>query len=177
MSELIDMHENNNGLCSFGTRWRIEGDYIRCGTCDRPQLTSYADHDFPHADFCRVKDSPAMERRPWRAYVELLAPLCRAPVQEAQAVACYGIRKKGETAIIGIIPAKIHDKPATAEWYVENYEEVPLYDAPPSRAQVVDVNMLRPRNWTREMSDAWHRNIPDTVKAFDSLLEAALEGK
>jgi len=83
MAELqtIDMHKNNGLLCDFWTRWRISGDYIRCGWCDRPQLTSYADNDFPHADFCPVKDKPTMERHPWRTYAALLAPLMerRAP--------------------------------------------------------------------------------------------------
>jgi hypothetical protein len=31
---------------------------------------------------------------------------------------------------------------------------------------------LRPRHWTRAMSDAWHRAIPDTIKAFDDLFIA-----
>lgn len=28
---------------------------------------------------------------------------------------------------------------------------------------------LNPRTWTREMLEAWHRNIPDIQKAFDAL--------
>lgn len=78
MRNVIDMTANNHALCSFGHRWKIDGDYIRCGTCDRPQITSYANHDFPHADFCREKDSPIMERRPWLTYAELLSPIIRA---------------------------------------------------------------------------------------------------
>lgn len=35
------------------------------------------------------------------------------------------------------------------------------------------VAALSPRMWTREMSDAWHRNIPDVQAAFAALLKAA----
>jgi len=31
--------------------------------------------------------------------------------------------------------------------------------------------LLDPRMWTKEMSEAWHKNIPDTVAAFDALRE------
>ncbi len=33
---------------------------------------------------------------------------------------------------------------------------------------------LNPREWTREMSEAWHKNIPDTQKAFEALVESAI---
>lgn len=37
---------------------------------------------------------------------------------------------------------------------------------------------LNPRLWTKEMSDAWHKNIPDTVSAFDALRAiAAMKGE
>ena len=41
-------------------------------------------------------------------------------------VVCYGLRRKGSTAIVGIIPNKVAQKPATLEWFNENYDEVPL---------------------------------------------------
>ena len=28
---------------------------------------------------------------------------------------------------------------------------------------------LHPRFWTTEMSEAWHKNIPDLLKAFEAL--------
>lgn len=28
---------------------------------------------------------------------------------------------------------------------------------------------LNPREWDRELNDAWHRNIPDLQKAFDAI--------
>lgn len=36
---------------------------------------------------------------------------------------------------------------------------------------------LSPRFWTREMSDAWHRKIPDVQAAFDAILDIALKHK
>jgi hypothetical protein len=86
LPELPGMHENNGLLCSFASRWKMDGDYIRCRTCKQPQLTSYADNDFPHSSDCRVKDVPTMERRPWLTYVELLAPLCRRAAGREEAV-------------------------------------------------------------------------------------------
>ena len=41
-------------------------------------------------------------------------------------VVCHGMRRKGESAVIGVIPNKIAAKPPTAEWYHRYYEEVPL---------------------------------------------------
>jgi len=40
-----------------------------------------------------------------------------------------------------------------------------------------DLNVLRTRNWTREMSDAWHRAIPNLEKAFDDLIAAYNKGR
>ncbi len=45
----------------------------------------------------------------------------------------------------------------------------PLYTTP---QPVVDQRYMNPRLWTKEMSDAWHSNIPDLQKAFDALLSA-----
>ena len=52
--------------------------------------------------------------------------------QEGGEVVCYGLRRKGSTAIIGIVPNKVAAKPATVEWFNENYEEVPLCLATPA---------------------------------------------
>ena len=51
---------------------------------------------------------------------------------EGGEVMCYGLRRKGSTAIVGIIPNKVAQKPATLEWFRENYEEVPLRLATPA---------------------------------------------
>ena len=42
----------------------------------------------------------------------------------------HGLRRKGTTAIIGIIPNKIAAKPATASKWMDDFEEIPLFDAP-----------------------------------------------
>lgn len=49
-----------------------------------------------------------------------------------------------------------------------------LYANPPAATALAQQvkEALRPRMWTQEMSEAWHRNIPDTEKAFDALLAA-----
>jgi hypothetical protein len=33
---------------------------------------------------------------------------------------------------------------------------------------------INPREWTKEMSDAWHKALPDTEKAFADLYSTAL---
>lgn len=42
--------------------------------------------------------------------------------------ACYGIRRKGQVAYIGMVPAKIATTRPTSEEYREKYEERGLYD-------------------------------------------------
>ena len=64
--------------------------------------------------------------------LEAAATLQAAP--EGWEVVCYGLRRKGSTAIIGIVPNKVAAKPATVEWFNENYEEVPLCLATPAPA-------------------------------------------
>ena len=61
---------------------------------------------------------------------EAVQALQAAP--EGGEVVCYGLRRKGSTAIVGIIPNKVAQKPATLEWFRENYEEVPLRLATPA---------------------------------------------
>lgn len=34
---------------------------------------------------------------------------------------------------------------------------------------------LNPREWDRELNDAWHRNIPDLQKAFDAIKNIAIK--
>ncbi|HHA2913522.1 TPA: hypothetical protein ACOD97_000894 [Stenotrophomonas maltophilia] len=68
--------EANGKLCSFSMRWELDGDYMRCRICQRPQLTSYARHPFPHLDGC--KGALAHEAHPWITLLRLLTPLCEA---------------------------------------------------------------------------------------------------
>ncbi len=68
--------EANGKLCSFSMRWELDGDYMRCRICRRPQLTSYARYPFPHDDGCKA--AQVHEAHPWIAFVQLLAPLSQA---------------------------------------------------------------------------------------------------
>ena len=63
----------NDKLCSFGNRWQIDGDYMRCRKCKRPQITNYMDAPFPHADGC--KPSTPSEPHPWRTFLGLMDEL------------------------------------------------------------------------------------------------------
>lgn len=67
------MHRMNGLLCDFSMRWKLDGDYLRCRTCDRPQIASCADRDFPHANICVA--SPNVETNPWRTLLAILTPL------------------------------------------------------------------------------------------------------
>ncbi|MCU1201988.1 hypothetical protein [Stenotrophomonas maltophilia] len=68
--------EANGKLCSFSMRWELDGDYMRCRICHRPQLTSYARHPFPHADGC--EGARNHEAHPWITLAQLLDPLREA---------------------------------------------------------------------------------------------------
>jgi hypothetical protein len=63
----------NDALCSFSNRWRLDGDYIRCRICRRPQITNYRHSAFPHAEGCRA--AARVEPHPWLTLLELLRPL------------------------------------------------------------------------------------------------------
>ena len=68
--------EINRELCLFSDRWMIDGDYIRCRKCKRPQLTSYMDWAFPHSEGCKAIG--AVEVHPWRTYLGVVNRLTRA---------------------------------------------------------------------------------------------------
>lgn len=55
------------------------------------------------------------------------------------------------------------------------YERIEHFEEAPVRTK--DLTVLRTRNWTREMSDAWHQAIPNLEKAFDDLIAAYNKGK
>jgi hypothetical protein len=74
MSDLIEsVHRANAELCAFQMRWDIDGDYIRCRKCKQPQLSTYANEAFMHAEKCR--NYPVRDVHPWVTYLELLAPI------------------------------------------------------------------------------------------------------
>lgn len=74
MTDLIEaVHTANGALCEFQMRWDIDGDYIRCRKCKQPQLSTYANEAFMHAEKCR--NDPVRETHPWITYLTLLAPI------------------------------------------------------------------------------------------------------
>lgn len=50
-------------LIDFADRWSVDGDYIRCRVCKRPQQISWMHRDFPHSGTCRNAEA---ERNPWK---------------------------------------------------------------------------------------------------------------
>lgn len=84
-----DGHAMNTQLCGFGMRWRLDGDYLRCKKCDRPQLASRAHDAFKHADGC--KNGLGAERHPWREFIRITAPINRAAIAAMQAGEAGGV--------------------------------------------------------------------------------------
>ncbi len=60
-------------LCVFAIRWELDGDIVRCKSCNRGQHTAYADTAFNHAYDCRARETSI--KYPWRALVQILRPL------------------------------------------------------------------------------------------------------
>lgn len=79
-----DFHTMNSALCNFAMRWEMDGDYLRCRKCKRPQITDYAHVDFAHASECKAAGK--VEPRPWETLIALLAPLYTAPPVERVSV-------------------------------------------------------------------------------------------
>lgn len=63
---LVDRHP----LIDFADRWELDGDYIRCRNCLRPQQASWMRHGFPHAEGCRNENA---ERNPWMVLGTLIS--------------------------------------------------------------------------------------------------------
>jgi hypothetical protein len=62
--------------------------------------------------------------------------------KRCEAVA-YGMRRKGEKGLIGLIPPKVHAIPPKVAEYLRDYEEIPLYDAFTVAALQGEVSRLR----------------------------------
>lgn len=63
----------NGSLCKFGMNWLLDGDYLRCRVCKRPQIASCAHMDFPHAAWCKVAND--VDGHPWMTLIGLLKPI------------------------------------------------------------------------------------------------------
>ena len=63
-------------LNAFAKRWALDGDYIRCRACNRPQQVSWALHDFPHAAGCA---NEGVDINPWKTLAGIIvAQVARA---------------------------------------------------------------------------------------------------
>lgn len=58
-----------NALIDFADRWEMDGDYIRCKHCQRPQQISWMHHDFPHLAWCH---NIGKDMNPWKTLAGLI---------------------------------------------------------------------------------------------------------
>lgn len=77
----------NAALCQFGKRWRLDGDYLRCRSCNRPHLASCVRLEFEHAHGCEAAGN--VEQQPWAALLALLRPIAAPPSLGGEDAARY----------------------------------------------------------------------------------------
>src|ERR1044072_814199 len=73
---------NDAALCEFGKHWELDGDYIRCAECGRPQLASYAYKTFPHRSGCDAAGK--VDEHPWHALRGLLRPIASPAASDSR---------------------------------------------------------------------------------------------
>lgn len=73
---------NDAALCEFGKHWELDGDYIRCAECGRPQLASYAYKTFPHRSGCDAAGK--VDEHPWHALRALLWPIASPAASDSR---------------------------------------------------------------------------------------------
>lgn len=96
-------------LCDFADRWKLDGDYLRCRRCRRPQIISCAQLDFPHASGCK---GAAWERHPWQT----LASLINAHIPNT---AAEGIGLKAQSpagSSTKSAPEELTQRPCAHDW-------------------------------------------------------------
>ena len=69
----------NDALIAFNSRWSLDGDYLRCTECKRPQIASKADQAFVHQADCTKPH--ADHAHPWHDLRNLLRGLPEQPRQ------------------------------------------------------------------------------------------------
>ena len=69
----------NDALIAFNSRWSLDGDYLRCTECKRPQIASKADQAFVHQADCTKPH--ADHTHPWHDLRHLLRGLPEQPRQ------------------------------------------------------------------------------------------------
>lgn len=71
------MADRNRMLLEFATRFRLDGDLLRCFACKRGIVASREDEDFIHAADCKLR---VIGGRPWSELQAILAqPAKEAP--------------------------------------------------------------------------------------------------
>ena len=87
----------------------------------------------------------------------------------------YGLRRKGTTEVIGIIPAKVHAAAPTSKEFLRDYEEVPLYTHDQAREAVRanlaarDAEIERLREALRRDAERLRTILPVFEEARDAL--------
>ena len=72
--------EAEDPLIDFASRWYLDGDYLRCRLCHRPQIIGCGDQDFPHVAGCKGEES---ERNPWKTLADLINARIESRTAEA----------------------------------------------------------------------------------------------
>ena len=75
---MTDSKATGDALNRFADHWKLDGDYLRCNKCKRPQQVSWALHPFPHASGCKLTSVAASD--PWR----VLGGLISAAISKAK---------------------------------------------------------------------------------------------
>ena len=76
-------------LCGFSDQWILDGDYIRCRHCKRPQIVSLAHNDFNHRAGCCGEKTH--DRNPWKTLASLItSEISRAAHAQEPTLNCNG---------------------------------------------------------------------------------------
>lgn len=135
-----DLGRMNSALCDFAMRWEIDGDYMRCRKCKRPQITNYASHDFPHADGCKAAGTA--EVHPWKTFIHLLQPLIRDHAEIAAMAKRMEAAERDAARLrraLELLPTKVETK--TLGDY--GPEEIAAFDSGYNMALDLAHNLLR----------------------------------
>ena len=65
MGELV-----NDRLLDFSSDWKLDGDYLRCRSCNRPHIASKAAMPFCHMAGCRLDGK--VDSHPWQLLRQIL---------------------------------------------------------------------------------------------------------
>lgn len=103
MADALELHPDvqhamNGDLCEFAQRWKLDGDYLRCRSCRRPQLAGYHHLPFQHAAGCEAAER--CEPHPWQTLVALLRPM--VPAVRVTATECAVEKAREDAGLYGV---------------------------------------------------------------------------